>query len=207
MKSSIFISAIAFLASTASAAFFPLSLQEKTDKADLIVRGKVVSISRLMPDNGYGSDELVGFDDTSGSYMGPRSIAVIEVKDAWKLPAHTLFWSDDRSKRKVIPRRIMVPCDYSFRESPSDLTEGREYVLFLRSMTANVYHPVDPSSTHVVHDGRVADFGMNHPAAMKSPVPGKESFRDRSTPIEEFESSVTAILKKGDAQEADKILP
>lgn len=188
---------VAFIlfASSASAFFIPLTLKEKTRKADLIVKGKVVSISRLMPDNGFGFDELVGFDGTSGSYMGPRSIAVIEVIDTWKLPARTAFWNDDRTKRNVIPRRIMVPCDYSFHESPSDLTEGRSYVLFLRSMSANIYHPLDPSSTHVVHDGRVADFGMNHPPNMRYQMPGKELFRDRSTPLEEFKDSVMTILK------------
>ena len=200
---------IAFIlfSSSASAFFIPLTLEAKTQKADLIARGKVVSISRLMPDNGFGSDEVVGFDGTNGSYMGPRSIAVIEVTDVWKLPPRTTFWSDDNTKPNVIPRRIMVPCDYSFHELPSELTEGHCYVLFLRTMTANMYHPLDPASTHVVHDGRVAEFGMNHPSSMKSPLPGKESFHDRSTPLEEFKSRVRAILKKSNAQTVDQLLP
>jgi len=194
MKTFAALLAIALFASTAVGAFFPLSLQEKTEKADLIARGKVVKISRLMPDNGLRSDERVGFDGTEGSYMGPRSIAVVEIKEVWKVPARTAFWSNERSERAVVPQRIMVPCDYSFEESPSDLTVGREYVLFLKSMTANIYHPLDPASTHVIHDGRVADFGMNHPPNMKSQMPGKELFTDRSTLIEEFKTSVTGIV-------------
>jgi hypothetical protein len=187
--------AVVLLASTVSASFIPLTLDEKTTKADLIIIGKVVSVSKLLPDNGFGNDEVSGFDGTKGSYMGPRSIAVVEVIDAWKLPFHTSFSRDDRTKRNVVPRLIMVPCDYSFHESPSELTKGRNYVLFLRAMSANMYHPIDPASTHVIYDDRVADFGMNHPPNMKSKIPGRQTFRDRSTPIEEFKSDVMVIVK------------
>lgn len=126
--------------------------------------------------------------------MGPRSIAVVEIHEVWKVPARTAFWSEESSERAVVPQRIMVPCDYSFHESPSNLTVGREYLLFLKSMTANIYHPLDPASTHVIHDGRVADFGMNHPPSMKSQMPGKELFVDRSVLLEEFKASVTDIV-------------
>lgn len=196
MKMISFVTAVILLAPTVDAAFTPFTLAQKAERADLILRGKVVLITRLTPDTGlFGSDDLVGFDGTSGRYVGPRSVAVIVVLEVLKMPEGTAFRGNVLRKRTVLPRRIMVPCDYSSSESPSDLTVDRSYVLFLRDMSANMYHPLDPSSTHVVHDGRVADFGMNHPADRRSPVPGRESFLDRSTLFVEFKKHVLELLK------------
>lgn len=92
--------------------------------------------------------------------------------------------------RPALPMYIMVPCDYHFSESLSDLTAKVDYVLFLESLGGNFYHPVDPGSTHVVYEQRVRTFGMNHP------VRDEEKFKMDSIPLEEFKSRIETLVKQ-----------
>jgi hypothetical protein len=194
------IATIAFVlsAAVASAAFFrPMTLHEKAEKADLIIVGTVLSIREVMPTNDFGY--YVTDDETS--YMGPTSIGVVEVSEVWKQKdGVTRFFRS--GVKNTAPRHIMVPCDYKFHEEPSDLTKDRKYVMFLRNLGANLYHPLDPASTHVVEGDQVAKFGMNHSHSLSPKI--------ETDQIESFKKSVLAILsgsrdsEKNDAEHENK---
>ena len=170
--------------------FTPLTMKEKSEGADLIAIGTVVSVTRLMPEN-----SSIAVETNDAHYMGPGSVAVVEVSETWKRPEKTPMFKlellkagpETHSVQSVTPKYIMVPCDYSFHESPSELTNGRNYVLFLRQTGNNIYHPLDPASTHVISEGRVAKFGMNHPP--------RDNFIDKSTAITKFKAGVIKFLK------------
>lgn len=164
---------------SSNAAFLPMSLERKVHVADLIVRGTVISVTRLIPER-----NVKGMDGSDGWYIGAHSMAVVKVEEAWKFGAGAKgpnFWAREKGKN-VMPAFILVPCDYAYDESPSELTEKTSYVLFLSDMGSNIYHPLDPSCTHVIHEGRVADFGMDHP-------PG-EKWTTKSKPLKEFRAAV-----------------
>jgi hypothetical protein len=187
--------AVVMIASVASAASFrPMTLREKAEKADLIVVGTVLSIRQVMPTNEFGYYTT----DDETSYMGPTSIGVVEVSEVWKQKdGVTRFFRS--GVENTAPRHIMVPCDYKFHEEPSDLTKDRKYVMFLRNLGANLYHPLDPASTHVIEGDRVAQFGMNHPHNL--------SPQTKTEQIESFKKSVLAILgssRKGDKAESQQ---
>jgi len=162
-----------------NAAFLPLTLQEKSEKADLIVVGKAVSVTRLLPNETDGSVEAQDAD-----YYGPAGVAVIHVTEVWKRPKADMRSFTLEPFKSVVPKYIMVPCDYSFSESPSDISTDVTYVLFLRQIGDNFFHPLDPASTHVVSKGRVANFGMNHPPTERV------EFAKNSTPVPKFKEMV-----------------
>ena len=161
-------------------AFRPLTIDEKSLGSDLIVVGKVVSVNHLIPE-----DIDAGFKKTDPRYFGPRSVAVVEVIEAWKQPENTRSFTLDPVK-SFVPKYIMVPCNYSFAESPSDLTDRTTYVMFLKQLGNNIFHPLDPASTHVVSNGRVANFGMNHPV--------KPEFVNESIETDDFKEQVLKII-------------
>ncbi|WP_170156791.1 hypothetical protein [Roseimicrobium gellanilyticum] len=144
-------------------------------KADLVVVAEVISVNRL------ASREMLVTEKERGLYLGPTSIAVVKISALWKDSGHLTRFITDGSGDKLT-QAIFVPCDYTFDESPSDLTVGRRYVLFLDALGANMFHPIDPASTHVLHEGRVATFGVNH-------SPG-EDFTQQSLTLEEFKKQV-----------------
>ncbi|MDB2687291.1 hypothetical protein N9Y42_08770 [Mariniblastus sp.] len=171
---------IVFVALAAASSFFiPLTMKEKSQSADLVVVGKVVSVTRLMPD-----EPMVG-----DRYFGPSSVAVVQVSEAWKRRGKDGVTFGE-SLKNAIPQFIMVPCDYSFSESPSKLTENREYVMFLKELGRNYFHPLDPASMHVVSEGRVADFGMDHPPTELF------KFDERSKTFETFKSRALKLISE-----------
>jgi len=169
--------------------FVPMSLENKSKSADVIIEGTVISITRLMPKEAL----LSGIDGAKGIYIGAQSIAVVRVVQVWKMPTIATFLplpvetnAELKTIKTAMPQMIMIPCEYTDAESPSDLTAGKAYVMFLKDRKSNIYHPVDKASTHLIHDQRVASFGMNHPP--------DERFKDRSTPLAEFRSLVEAAV-------------
>ena len=168
----------------ASSFFIPLTMKEKSQSADLVVVGKVVSVTRLMPDEPMEGE----------TYFGPNSVAVVEVSEAWKRREKNGV-RFGVSLKNAIPKLIMVPCDYSFHESPSELTENRKYVMFLRELGRNYFHPLDPASMHVVSDGRVANFGMNHPPTAAF------NFDKKSQTFAEFKRRALKLMAEVPVQE------
>lgn len=176
------LASVALIISTpvSNAAFSPLSMEERVQEADLIVRGSVVSVTRLMPER-----MVKGMDGSDGWYVGAHSMAVVKVEEAWKLGEGAKgpkFLAHE--KKNVMPAYILVPCDYTGSESPSELTAGTSYVLFLFDMGSNIYHPLDPSCTHVIHEGRVGNSGRDQ-------GPG-EKWATESEPLNEFRARVEA---------------
>lgn len=169
--------------SLAFAFFVPKSLEDKVREADLIGRGRVLSITRIL------TEEMNGGSQAGDAYQGPLSIAAVRVLEVWKRPQPTSTSSGGSTEAlQVIPRTIMVPCDYTFDESPSSLTLGREYVLFLKDLGANLFHPVDAASTHRIKDERVSSFGMD---AEPAPTSG-----DDTLSVKEFKTAVLAELAR-----------
>lgn len=173
---------IAFLSTTTLllAAFRPLELHEKTKLADLIAVGKVERIVRVSPLDGF----VNVVDDVA--YLGPGSIAVVAISEAWATPDHSHF-TEYPSHKPTVPRFVYIPCDYGQPESPCDLTKGRDYVLFLKYLGENLYTPVDPASTHILENDLVQEFGMNH---ISHGIPGT-----RSAELEEFKTRVIKLLE------------
>lgn len=63
---------------------------------------------------------------------------------------------------------VFIPCDYHFDESPCDIEEGKEYVVFLETMGnfSKFGHPVGPLCCHLISDGKVFS-GIPEKGAMK----------------------------------------
>jgi hypothetical protein len=169
---------------TTYAGFGPLSLKEKCEKSDIIIHAKVISVTRIMPkDDPISHNPIQLTVSNKGHYYGASSIALVSVI---KYIKNTVT----KSMGKDIPKFIMIPCDYSFSESPSDLTKNREYIMFLSKMGSNLFHPLDPASTHVVFDKRVRMFGMNHPAI------NDPDFKKDSITYDLFIKNIKKFIKK-----------
>ncbi len=164
------------------AAFLPLEPKQRAAKSAMIVKGTVKKVQIL-----FDAPLTKGVGQVDGYYLGPRSVAVVDIEEVWKMPEDESCFLSKDLKRRTLPMQVLVPCDYTYHESPSDLTEGTTYILFLAQMGSNFYHPIDPASTHVIHEGRVARFGMNH-------RPEKD-FATKSVPLSEFRRQVLDHLK------------
>lgn len=168
----------------ALAAFFPLSLEEKVSQADVIAKVTVHKITRVMPEKPNKAVD----PKAKGTYFGPLCIAEVEIDELWKHSGKKATFSSIEGKLVSLPKTILVPCEYQFEESPSSLTEGKSYVVFLEAMGANIYHPLDQASTHRIKEDRVSDFGMN-----SDPTP---DFGGRVIPVADFKKEVLALLPK-----------
>lgn len=168
----------------ALAAFLSLSLEQKVTRADVIAKVTVRKITRVMPEKPNKAVD----PKVEGTYFGPLCIAEVEIDDLWKNSGKkTAFWSDE-GKAVSLPKTILVPCEYRFEESPSSLTEGKSYVVFLEAMGANLYHPLDPACTYRVKDDRVSDSGID-----SEPDP---TFGVRLIPVADFKKEVLALVGK-----------
>lgn len=163
------------------AAFVPMQSKERASKSVLIIKGTVKKVEVL-----FDAKPTKGVGQIDGHYFGPSSVAVVDIEEIWKLPDNGTCFVPNQPKEHTLPMQVLVPCDYTYEESPADLTAGRTYVLFLEQMGSNFYHPTDKASTHVVHDGRVAKFGMNL-------QPGQD-FSTESIPLAEFREQIRAHL-------------
>lgn len=133
---------------TTSYAFVaPIDLKAKCDKSDAIVRGVVVDIVTVAKDikDSRGSDQKI----LEGEWTGPSSVAIVRVVSVLK--------GDIKSMDTI----IFVPCGYGFDESPCELTKSKDYILFLKSMGHNYYHPVNPFSMHRVQKDMVGMGGFD----------------------------------------------
>ena len=127
----------------------PLELKEKCEKADLIVRAVVIDVVRLTGDPSEGRI-------TSEDYYGPHSVALVRVVEVLK---------SGEGRREGV---ILVPCGHDIDESPGELTKAKDYLLFLKSMGHNYFHPVDAYSTHRISAGRVALSGLDDDSAFEA---------------------------------------
>ena len=161
-----------------SAFVAPVSLGEKCSRADGIVRGVVVDIvpvTRPTEDSsGLGAEKT-----TDREFTGPNAIAVVRVVEVLK------------GSPTVIRGTILVPCGYDFDESPSELTETKDYLLFLRSMGHGYFHPLDPFSTHRIQLGRISQSGIDSDADFEGNNEGKAPL-----PYGEFAAQVRELLNK-----------
>jgi hypothetical protein len=180
MKLLIISLALVGAASAVLAFFEPLSLDDRVVRSDLIAKVFVRSVTRIItenPNEGAYSE---------GNYLGPVSIAAVEIQEVWKLPLTESLFGPDQGAKRALPRTIMVPCDYTCDESPSSLQAGQHYVVFLKALGANVYHPVDPASTHRIKDQLVSTFGIDaEPRAASG---------DEMVEVGEFRKSVVALV-------------
>ncbi|RYD48401.1 MAG: hypothetical protein EOP85_03625 [Verrucomicrobiaceae bacterium] len=149
---------------------------EKVAKADVIARGVVVKIIQLTTDitdsRGPSSEEV-----TDKGFSGPNAIALFRVTETLK--------------GKLEPNQsvVFVPCGYSFDESPSELTDTKEYVLFLKDLTRNYYHPTTSYSIHRVQDGRVCISGFDWDENFKP-----ENIEKETEPVGKFIQKIKAAM-------------
>lgn len=124
-----------------------MTLKDKSSKSDVIVRGvvvDVVTVAKQVKDSNRGDENILG-----GAWSGPSSVAIIRVV--------SLIKGDSKNMNTI----IFVPCGYNFDESPSELTKSKDYILFLRSMGHNYYHPLGPFCMHRVKKGAVGMSGFD----------------------------------------------
>jgi hypothetical protein len=119
-------------------------------------------------------------------YNGPLCIAEVAIEEVWKHTGRKTAFSPTEGNATSLPKTIIVPCQHTYDESPSSLTQGKSYVVFLEAMGANLYHPLDPACTHLIKDDRVSDFGMN-----SDPDP---KFGAKVFPVADFKKEVLALL-------------
>ena len=160
-----------------SAFFIPLSFDQKCYDSDLIVHGAVIDIvSVTVPEEKAKKIEGLIVKEP---YGGPNSVALVQVKRVVKGGA------------RLLNRVVLVPCGYDFNESPSELTKGKEYVLFLEKMGHGFFHPLDPQCTHRVIKEQVAISGFDHD------IPLDPERRDPShVRMNLFIEQITESLKK-----------
>lgn len=125
----------------------PMSLPEKARGSDTIVRGVVLKIIPLSIEVSDSRGPHPG-KIPSEKFAGPNCVALVRVIEA--------------VKGKVREDVIFVPCGYNFDESPGELTEAKEYLLFLKSMGNNYHHPLHASCTHLIENSRVSISGNDH---------------------------------------------
>ena len=133
---------------TTSYAFVgPIEFKKKCEQSDAIVRGVVVDIVVVAKDikDSRGSDQKI----LEGEWTGPGSVAIVRVVSVLK------------GDIKSIGTIILVPCGYSFDESPCELTKSKDYILFLESMGHNYYHPIHPFGMHRVQKDMVGMSGFD----------------------------------------------
>lgn len=125
----------------------PIEFEEKCNRSDAIIRGVVLNIvtvaQKTKSSSGHEGSLL------EGGFTGPSSVAVIRVVKVLK-----------GDSEKVGPI-IFVPCGYSFDESPCELTQSKDYILFLKSMGHNYFHPLGPFCMHRVQKEVVGMSGFD----------------------------------------------
>lgn len=175
-KRSLLLLVSSFLAGTVSGFVEPLPLKEKAATADAIVRGVVVNVIQLAvstSDSRGASVEKI----TDKNFSGPNAVAIVRVTDQLK--------GDFKPDHGI----IFVPCGYDFDESPAELTVAKEYMLFLKSMGHNYYHPTTAYSTHRVQMGRVSTSGIDTESYFEPQASPEETL-----PLEEFMKQVKEAL-------------
>lgn len=155
--------------------------KERASKSALIIKGRVKKVQLL-----FDASLTQGVGQIEGTYFGPCSVAVVDIEEIWKLPDNQTGFIPTEQKKHTLPMQVMVPCDYTYHSNPANLTAGRTYVFFLEQMGANFYTPTDMASTYVVHDDRVAKFGIN--------VEPGQDFSRESIPLAEFRDQTRAHL-------------
>jgi len=128
----------------------PLDFGMRCGTADVIVRGVVVDIVPLVA---RGRESKRGEKEADDDFGGPMNVAIVRVTDVVKPGAET--------KIKGPAGLIYVPCGYNFDESPCELTDGKEYVLFLKAGGNNFFNAVDFMSTNRVVNGVVGMSGID----------------------------------------------
>ena len=125
----------------------PLEFGSKCKRSDAIVRGVVidiVTVAGVVESSGGGEEAILEED-----WAGPTSLAVIRVVSVIK------------GDSKSIGSFVFVPCGYNFDESPCELTESKDYILFLESMGRNYFHPLGPFCMHRVQKEVVGMSGFD----------------------------------------------
>jgi len=159
--------------------YVALTLEEKVAKADVIFIGKVIRVTKVIT-----PAESDGEDDGFTFWSGPTEMAVIKVETYVSRP------HGDIDRRQLVEGdHILVPCGYTFDDSPSSLTDGRRYVVFLKELGAGIYHPLDPSCTYPIYDNRVLKSGENG----RAPKDAAE-VAERTLPLDQFLKQIRALL-------------
>ena len=154
------------LCSFSQGAFAPLSLEQKIRSSDVIVRAKVVKMSNVLIDK---SDK--------NSWRSPSRVATLELLQTYH-----------KAKNVKVLAKFKVYCGFRYNESP-DLTDGREYFMFLKRVKGDIYKPVGIATMHPIYEKRVLNFGMDHPKDLF------ESFEERSTKLTDWVSRIAKIYK------------
>ena len=145
----------------------PLSLEQKVKSSDVIIRARVVKMENVPID-----------DKDKESWREPSRVATLQLLQTYH-----------KSKGVKVLAKFKVYCGFRYHESP-DLTDGREYFMFLKHVKKDVYRSVGIATMHPVYDKRVLNFGMDHPKEM-----GKESLEERSTKLLDWSKKVAEIYK------------
>lgn len=152
----------------------PLPFNRLVRDSTVIVRCTVVRTTPLVPDD----DKKVPAD-ASDSYLGPQTFTLIRVKEVWKNhPSETN--ADDLDSPDVSQEYLTVCHGYSrwgLRGISHDLTESRNYVLFLTKLDSGLYKLTDCNSAYTIADGKVPKMGVNlneADVAKSTPVPTAE---------------------------------
>lgn len=164
----------------------PMTWEDKCIGSDAIIRGEVVELIQL-PKGVESPKGSTPEKVTDAGFSGPHSVAVVRVTDVVKTNIGDL--------QKI----IFIPCGYDFDESPAELTKAKDYILFLRSMGENYFHPMDYCSTHRVQKENVGLSGLDTDADFIEEVLEEESVKR-----EEFVRRIIEVLKQDETREESK---
>jgi len=113
-------------------------------------------------------------------------------KNSWKVPSRVatleLLQTYHKMNKVKILAKFKVYCGFHYNESP-DLTDGREYFMFLKRVKGDIYEPVGIATMHPIYEKRVLNFGMDHPKNLF------DNFEERSTKLTDWVSRVAKIYK------------
>jgi hypothetical protein len=139
--------ALAIMSTPCHSFVAPIEFAEKCGRSDAILRCVVIHIVTVAGGvrDSRGSEE----DVLEGEWTGPSSVAVARVVRVIK------------GDSKKIGSIILIPCGYGMDESPCELTESKDYILFLESMGRNYFHPLGPFCIHRVQQDSVGMSGFD----------------------------------------------
>ena len=151
-----------------------LSMEDKCQKSNLIIQGSVLRIIDLSYADDKSNDLKLNQD-----YAGPNSVALVRVQKVVK------------GDKKYMGTVIFVPCGYNFDASPSELSNSIKYVLFLKEMGHNYYHPTGSYCMHRILKDRIGLSGFDWEGEFSS-----KSKNAKTSLLNQFIQNLEKILRK-----------
>ncbi|MEM7557925.1 MAG: hypothetical protein AAF394_02255 [Planctomycetota bacterium] len=158
-----------------------------------MVRCTVVRMTPLVPKD----DTKVPVKATGSEYSGPKCFSFVRVDDYWKQEELELGEEVQEFRRELeavhLERNTYLTVCHGYGNSPlrgisHDLSEGREYILFLTKKDSGLFRLTDCNSVYPIVKGKVPDMGINMLDA--------DVLKNRPTSLAKFKTKIWEEMKR-----------